>query len=101
MLYAVEILGFHAWEPTSQVTWRELLQGGRGRSQVKEKFYPKRASSLNIMGVPVAHGKDPVCQSRRWRPGFDPWFRRRAWQPLLGFLSRESHGERSLTSYCP
>ena len=41
MLYAVGILGFHAWEPTSQVTLRELLQGGRGRSQVKEKFYPK------------------------------------------------------------
>ena len=36
---------------------------------------------------------------------FDPWARkitwRRAWQPTLVFLPRESHGERSLVGYCP
>ena len=41
MFYAMVILGFHGWETTSQVTLREVLQGGMGRSQVIYKFYPK------------------------------------------------------------
>ena len=53
-----------------------------------------------------ASGKEPTCQwkirKRRW---FDPWFRkipwRRAWQPTLVFLPRESHGQRSLVGYSP
>ena len=46
-------------------------------------------------------GKEPTCQytiHRRFR--FDPWVGktpwRRKWQPTLGFLPGESHGQRSL-----
>ena len=37
----LEFLGFQAQEKASQVTLRELLQGGEGRIQVKEKFCNK------------------------------------------------------------
>ena len=37
--------------------------------------------------------------------GFDPWVGkipwRRAWQPTLVFLPRESHGQRNLAGYSP
>ena len=51
-------------------------------------------------------GKEPSCQCRRHkRRRFDPWVRkilwRRAWQPTPVFLPGESHGQRSLVSYCP
>ena len=46
--------------------------------------------------------KEHACQCRRRkRPGFDPWVGkipwRRKWQPTLVFLTRESHGQRSLS----
>ena len=51
-------------------------------------------------------GKESTCQYRRckiWR--FDPWVGkitwRRAWQPTLVFLPRESHGQRNLVGYTP
>ena len=51
-------------------------------------------------------GKEPACQCRRHRRlkfdpqvGKIPW--RRAWQPTLVFLPRESHGQRSLAGYGP
>ena len=51
-------------------------------------------------------GKEPTCQytiHRRFR--FDPWVGktpwRRKWQPTLGFLPGESHGQRSLAGYSP
>ena len=58
------------------------------------KQYPKGASQ-------VSSGKEPTCQCRRLKRGrFDPWVRkipwRREWQPTPVFLSRESHGQRSL-----
>ena len=38
------------------------------------------------------------------RPGFDPWIGKipwkRAWQPILVFLPRESHGHRTLAGCC-
>ena len=34
MFYLVGILGLQAWEAASQVTLREMLQGGKGRSLV-------------------------------------------------------------------
>ena len=44
------------------------------------------------------------CQSCQ-RCRFPPWVRkirwRRAWQPTLVFLPRESHGQRSLAGYSP
>ena len=51
-------------------------------------------------------GKEPACQCKRQkRWGFDPWVGkipwRRAWQPTPGFLSGESHGQRSLEGYSP
>ena len=40
-----------------------------------------------------------------WGPRFDPWVRkipwRRAWQPTLVLLPRESHGQRSLAACNP
>ena len=47
--------------------------------------------------------KESACQSRRLR--FDPWvgkipWRRELW-PTAVFLPGESHGQRSLLSYCP
>ena len=51
-------------------------------------------------------GKESACQCRRLRRcGFDPWVGkipwRRKWQPTPVFLSRESHGERSLLGHSP
>ena len=53
------------------------------------------------------HVKEPIClwcrrhQRCRFntRIGKIPW--RRAWQPALAFLPRESHGQRNLASYSP
>ena len=49
---------------------------------------------------------ETTCQCRRdKRHGLDPWIGkvpwRRAWQPTLVFLPRESHGQRSLVGYSP
>ena len=45
----------------------------------------------------------PAMQCRRH--GFDPWVRkipcRRAWQSTAVFLTRESHGQKSLADYSP
>ena len=51
-------------------------------------------------------GKEPTCQCRRYkRHRFHPWLGkipwRRAWQPTPVFMPGESHGQRSLASYCP
>ena len=46
--------------------------------------------------------KNPPAMRKTWvRPlGWeDPW--RRAWQPILAFLPKESHGNRSLVGYRP
>ena len=55
--------------------------------------------------------KESTCQFRRCRRnigdvyGFDPWVGkipwRRKWQPILGFLPGEFHGQRSLAGYSP
>ena len=48
-------------------------------------------------------GKESACQCRRC--GFDPWVGkihwRRKWQPTPAFLTRKSHGQRSLAGYSP
>ena len=51
-------------------------------------------------------GKRPSCQCRRHkRPRCDPWVWKipwkRAWEVTPVFLPGESHGQRSLASYCP
>ena len=53
-----------------------------------------------------ASGKESVWQWRRQkrhrfgpRVGKIPW--RKTWQPTPGFLSEESHGQRSLAGYSP
>ena len=59
------------------------------------------------MGFPGgAKDKEPVCQCRKLkRHGSNPWVGkipwRRKWQPIPGFLLRESHGQRSLVGYNP
>ena len=49
--------------------------------------------------------KEPACQYRSKRCGFNPWVRkipwRRAWQPTPVFLPGESRGQRSLVGYSP
>ena len=54
-LYFVQqkFLGLQALETASQVTLKELLQGGGGRSQVIQKFYNKGQIALNIKCVHV------------------------------------------------
>ena len=51
-------------------------------------------------------GKESAHQCRGCqRCGFNPWVGkipwRRAWQPTLVFLPRESHGQRNLVGYTP
>ena len=53
-----------------------------------------------------AGGKEPACQSRsRRRLEFDLWVGKFPWrrkrQPTPGFLSGESHGQRTLVGYSP
>ena len=52
-----------------------------------------------------ASGKEPTCQCRSKRCGFDPWVRkipwRRTWQPTPIFLPGKSHGQRSLAGPSP
>ena len=64
----------------------------------------------NIHQIPIilggASGKEPICQCRRpRRRGFSPWVEkipwRRKWQLTPGFLSGQSHGQRSLVGYRP
>ena len=49
--------------------------------------------------------KNPPANAGDKRRGFDPWVRkipeRRKWQPTPLPLPGESHGQRSLESYCP
>ena len=53
---------------------------------------------LVVKNPPFNAGDHKRCQ-------FDPWFRkipwRRAWQPTLVFMHRESHGQRTLAGYSP
>ena len=48
-------------------------------------------------------GKELACQSRRF--GFNSWIGkiplRRKWHPTPVFLTRKSHGQRSLVGYIP
>ena len=66
-----------------------------------------RLRYIPSMGFPGGtSGKEPACQCRRCkRPGLGSWVRkiswRRALQPTLVFLPRESHGQRSLEGYSP
>ena len=52
-----------------------------------------------------ASGKEPACQCRPKRLGFNARIeqipRRRAWQPTPVFLPGESHAQRSLAGYSP
>ena len=65
------------------------------------------SSSRWILGFPG--GKEPTCQCRRHKKGsikgFNHWVRkiprRRAQQPTLIFLPRESRGQRILVQYGP
>ena len=45
----------------------------------------------------------PAGDAKRW--GLDLWVRKipwsRKWQPILAFLPRKSHGQRSLVGYSP
>ena len=70
--------------------------------------YMKNRNEAQISCIPEGNlvGKESACQCRRLRRcGFDPWDGKipwsRKWQPTPVFLSRESHGERSLVGYSP
>ena len=62
---------------------------------------------LECVGFPGgAAGKEPTCQCRRRkRSECDPWVGkipwRRAYQPTVVFLPRESHRRRRLVGYSP
>ena len=66
-------------------------------------FLRSQSASARVGGIcwpSQLSGKEPTCQSGRH---FDSWVRkipwRRKWQPTPVFLSKESHGQRSLLSY--
>ena len=69
-------------------------------NQIRQRLYKGK-------GFPSgASGKEPTRQCRRHRRcGLNPWRAkipwRRAWQPTLVFLPRESHGQRGLAGYSP
>ena len=74
------------------------------RKQETKKTYSIYSQDLGFPGG--ASGKEPTCQSRwRQRREFNPWGGkipwRRAWQPTLVFMPRESHGQRSLAGCSP
>ena len=56
-----------------------------------------------LLVIKVAYLVKNPLQCRR--PGFDPWVGkipwRKEWRLSLVFLPGESHGQRSLMSYCP
>ena len=61
-------------------------------------------TSMGFLGD--TSGRESACQGRKCRRlGFHPWVGmrpwRRKWLPTPEFLSRESHGQRSLASYSP
>ena len=64
-------------------------------------------AGIKTLGLPGGiSGKEPTCQCRRCkRQGFDPWVRKIPWkraqQPALVLLPRESHGQRSLAGCSP
>ena len=58
-----KFLGLQAWETESQETLRELVQRGKGRSQVTWKFYNKEQVVLRqkIDGLQVRHLQLTSC----------------------------------------
>ena len=61
---------------------------------------------LLFLGFPGGtSGKEPFCQCRKHKRGFDPWVGkipwRRAWQSTPVFLPGESHGQSTLAGYSP
>ena len=72
----------------------------------QEKTYLKSEYMALLIFPGGASGKKPACQCRRCkRHGFGPWVRkmpwRRKWWTTPVFLSRESHGSRSLEGCGP
>ena len=69
-------------------------------NQIRQRLYSGE-------GFPSsASGKEPARQCKRHRRcGLNPWRAktpgRRAWQPTLVFVPRESRGQRSLAGYSP
>ena len=86
------------WQCHSSVTVHRALSPRRAcLSFSMQSFYRGR-------GFPdVSDCKESACNAGR--PRFDPWVRkmpwRREWLPILVFLPRESHGQRSLAGYRP
>ena len=67
---------------------------------------PSKPPGKPIHSPGGASGKEPTCQSRRYkRCGFNPWVGkipwRRAWQPTPIFLPGKSHEQRILAGYSP
>ena len=70
------------------------------------KFRANYGSGIDLfynMKIQWLRQKRIILQRRK--PGFDPWVGKipwkREWQLNIVFLSRESHGQRSLVSYSP
>ena len=79
-----------AWCPSALI---ESRLPGPPNASMNEHILPWAADTFQTwykapLGFQVgASGKEPACQSRRCKRGrFDPWVRRRAWQPRPVFL---------------
>ena len=66
----------------------------RFEEDIKKFVYPEGFLSGSDGKEPVCNEGDPTSI-----PGKIPW--RKAWQPTLVFLSRQSHRQRNLAGYDP
>ena len=90
--------------PRELLVYSFTLFRASSQTGVCQKGFPELTLQPGFPGR--ANGKEPACHLRRCkRCGFNPWVQnilwRRAWQPTLGLLPGESHGQRSLVGYGP
>ena len=84
---------------------KSLQKVHKATDRHSERWRKVNGLARDLRGLPRwLSDKEPACQCRRHRRRrFDPWVWkipwRRARQPTPVFLSRESHGQRSLESY--
>ena len=95
----LSILSSHSIDEETEALKGETTQDHTANECLEPGFEPRQ---WGFRGD--ASGKEPTCQSRRYkRCVFNLWVRRtpwrRAWQPTPVFLPEESHGQRSLATW--
>jgi len=96
IVYLLAICYPNLWYQTWDLNMRNTMYG--------YSWYIAMANLVLLNHPWWLSGKESACHCKRHRRwGFDPWVEKipwgRKWQPTPVFLSRESHGQRSLVSY--